>query len=253
MNYFTLFRIALGSYLTVHFAQLFPYAEELFGAGAPSLAIAATALSVLLTLDIGRRTCSLLLWMAWAAFFNLNYLISNPGLPYVGLLLLLSAATPGKGNDVKLSPVAFWGATFLLAAGYTFSGILKLGSPSWIDGTALLRVAENPLARPGAFQEFFVSLPLPLLKLMTWGSLALEIAALPMLLHQRTRAISWICLVGMHLGIICLMDFADLTLGMLLIHLFVFDRRWWSYLQKWMIIPAKTPPSNSLGLERGNS
>ena len=110
MNYFTLIRIALGSYLAVHFAQLFPYAEELFGAGAPSLAIAATALSVLLTLDIGRRTCSLLLWMAWAAFFNLNYLISNPGLPYVGLLLLLSAATPGKGRRCEVITRRFLGS-----------------------------------------------------------------------------------------------------------------------------------------------
>jgi len=222
MNPFVLFRIALGSYLCVHFAQLISYGEELFGAGAPSLLIAATGISLFFTLGVGRRTCSLLLWISWAILWNLNPFISNPGLPYIGLLLLISAVT----KEEKVSPISYWGVSFLLAAGYTFSGIFKLGSPSWIDGTALLHVAENPLARPGALREFFVSLPLPLLKAMTWGSLALEIVALPCLFFRKTRIATWLGLVGMHLGILCLMDFADLTLGMLLVHLFTFDHRW---------------------------
>ena len=36
-----------------------------------------------------------------------------------------------------------------MAAEYTFSGIEKLASPSWVDGTAFWHVAKNPLAREG--------------------------------------------------------------------------------------------------------
>jgi hypothetical protein len=33
-------------------------------------------------------------------------------------------------------------------------------------------------------------------------------------------------MVGMHLVIVALMDFADLSLGMLMVHLFTMDGRW---------------------------
>src|SRR5690606_34884204 len=99
------------------------------------------------------------LWFGWAALFNRNNLISNPGVPYVGLLLLMIAIVPDgepgrwRGRPVApgdwFMPAAVWrGVWFLLAAGYTFSGLAKLGSPSWVDGTALHHLISNPLARP---------------------------------------------------------------------------------------------------------
>ena len=40
-----------------------------------------------------------------------------------------------------------------MAVGYTFSGVTKLPSPSWRDGTALARILDNPLARPGPLRD----------------------------------------------------------------------------------------------------
>jgi len=37
---------------------------------------------------------------------------------------------------------------------------------------------------------------------------------------------SWCWMVAMHLGILFVVDFADLTFGMLMIHLFTFDPDW---------------------------
>jgi hypothetical protein len=37
-----------------------------------------------------------------------------------------------------------------MALGYTYSGVMKMMSPSWCDGSTLERILSNPLARCGA-------------------------------------------------------------------------------------------------------
>ncbi len=114
----------------------------------------------------------------------------------------------------------------VLAIGYSYSGATKLVSPSWVDGTALRFVIAGPLARPTPLRDALLSLPAPLFAVMTWGALALELACAPLGLIKRLRPWLWLALVGMHLGILALVDFADLTLGMLVAHAFTFDPAW---------------------------
>ncbi len=260
---FAAFRIALGAYLLVHFAQLLPFAAELFGSGGvlpdpnlnfvpallpnplwiegaghwlPALCLAvAMSASILIIAGRCRRPACVSAWLVWAWLFGRNNLINTPGLPYVGLLLLISALIPRgeawcwrakpdpQWEMPGMAPLAMW---ILLAAGYTFSGAMKLGSPSWIDGSAIRDVLENPLARPGVIRDLALATPDWMLRLATWGALALELLYLPLFLLQRARPVIWIAMVGMHLGIMLVVDFADLSLGMLLAHGFVFDRHW---------------------------
>jgi hypothetical protein len=117
-------------------------------------------------------------------------------------------------------------AWILLSLGYTFSGILKLSSPSWMDGTALHHLLNNPLARPGLIRDLLLLLPASLMKCMTWSVLALEIAFVPMALFSKTRAFVWLTVLFMHVGIMLTVDFADLSLGMMMIHLFTFQSSW---------------------------
>jgi len=259
---FASFRVALGCYLIVHFVHLIPWAAELFSAEgllpdaranftfgrlpnplehwqsaafAHAFVGALALLAVLFTLGFGRRVCAVLLWYGWACLFNRNNLISNPGIPYVGLLLLLSTLVP-PGEPLSLghrrnAPWAmpafiFWGTWWLLVAGYTYSGAWKLFSPSWLDGSALHHLLTNPLARPGLFRDLLLALPYPVLKLLTWGALAGELLALPLSLTRRGRAIAWLWMLAMHVGILFVVDFADLTFGMVMIHLFTFDPDW---------------------------
>src|SRR5690606_35998735 len=122
--------------------------------------------SVLFTLGVWRRTMALLLWFGWACLFNRNNLISNPSLPYVGFILfccVLVAPAESLSLRRRTNPAEwffpawiFRGAWFLMAAGYTFSGLVKLGSPSWVDGTAFRHLVDNPLARPGLFRDLFL-------------------------------------------------------------------------------------------------
>jgi len=258
---FTIFRIILGVYLLVHFASLIPYAPEMFSNqglipngfwnptskifpnilnyfDAPTFTrgflVFLSILSALLIIGWRRPWVSVLLWYGWACLFNRNIFTGNPGLAFLGWILLALVVIPtgepwAKGSEKNpgwtFPREIYYGAWILLSLGYTLSGIHKLGSPSWIDGTALSHVLSNPLARNNFLCEWLISMP-ELLKLLTWGTLALEILFAPLALFSKLRPWVWLAMVIMHFGIMCVIDFADLTVGVLMFHMFTFDARW---------------------------
>jgi hypothetical protein len=199
------------------------------------------ALSGCLAAGLWQRPVSLALWYGFACLFNRNVLISNPSLGFVGWLLLLLALVPAGNrwslfskrslSEVppgpwQLSPVLYWGAWFLLALGYTASGLHKLSAPSWRDGSALSHVLSIPLARDVPWREWILSLDPVVVRVLTWSALAAEILYLPLAYFERTRLLAWLSMVLMHLGILCVISFAELSFGMLLVHAFVFDPKW---------------------------
>lgn len=266
-----IFRILLGLYLVIHFAELVPYAEELFGSQMPydptispvygkfpnllnhvnatAFLVFALIVSILFALEICPRICSFILWYCWASLFNRNVLISNPGLPYVGWILLAMSLVESDPERVlfntnnrflkyiqkdRLPKRVFWAAWILMASGYTFSGLHKLlFSPSWVDGTALQYVLESCLARDNILRDTLVQFPF-FLKLNTWFSLFLEISFLPLGVFYYTRLPFWFIYMGFHLGILLLINFADLTWGVLMIHLMTFDWSWTTKFNEFM-------------------
>jgi predicted DCC family thiol-disulfide oxidoreductase YuxK len=265
-NQYSVFRVIFGTYLCAHFLSLVPWGPELFSdrgmlpsASASPLAflfpnvltvfdppafvtmliLMAAGASVLFAVGFCDRAMAALLWYVWACLLGRNPLISNPGIPYVGWLLLAHALLPGAphrsvaargrsdlGGTWRMPPLLFTGAWILMALGYTYSGATKLASPSWLDGTAIAHILENPLARPGAVREAILALPDGLLKLGTWATLAFELLFAPLALSRRGRPWIWTLGLAMHLGLIALIDFADLSLGMVMLHLFTFDPAW---------------------------
>jgi predicted DCC family thiol-disulfide oxidoreductase YuxK len=263
---YSLYRAALGAYLAVHFAMLVPWGGELFSrAGmvpnaatsplvrlfpnvlawldAPWMvtALLATGVagSVLFAAGAHDRWAAVVLWYVWACLLGRNPLILNPGIPYVGWALLAHAALPrgpygswaargrlDPGGGWRFTPPIFAAAWIVMAIGYSYSGLTKLQSPSWISGDAVARVLENPLARPGPLRELVLGLPPALLALGTWSALALEIAFAPLALARRLRPWLWLALLGLHLSLVALIDFADLSLGMVMFHFFTFDPAW---------------------------
>lgn len=261
----SLIRVILGIYLTVHFASLIPWGMEMFSsqgalpaaahsplmrafpnifnlfdgpAMVTAVLVLGTGLGVTLALGIKQRVSALLLWYIWAILLGRNPLILNPGIPYVGWMLLFLAAlprTPFLSWDARkrVDPDGQWSmprayvmvAWIVMVVGYSYSGIMKLSSPSWLDGSAIEHVLNSPLARPTILREWLTQWP-PLLIAMTWSTLAMEIAAAPLALFSRLRKPLWFALVGLHIGILLTVDFADLTIGMLMIHLLTFDPRW---------------------------
>ncbi len=119
-----------------------------------------------------------------------------------------------------------------MALGYTYSGLNKLGSPSWLDGSALTRILASPLARPGLLRDALLHLPASFLRGVSWSALALEIGFAPLSLMRRVRPWIWSGMCVLHLSLFLLVAFPDLTAGMLIVHLFTFDPSW---------IPARQP------------
>ncbi len=251
---FTAFRIIFGAYLAWHYTALVPWGAELFSAagilGAPGdnpfhgrwwnplfhpaaaplatiLPALAGILSLFLAFGIGRRPVAAALAIIHSMLFTACPLISNPSLPYVGLLLWSCAIIPPgeiwsrSSREWSMPGIAPFTAGILLAAGYTFSGVSKLTSPGWLDGTALETVLQTAIARSNGIPDLLVAMPEELLRLMTWGTLAFEVAYLPLWLIPRLRAPLWIAAIAFQAGILLTLDFADLTLGMMMIHLFV--------------------------------
>jgi predicted DCC family thiol-disulfide oxidoreductase YuxK len=198
------------------------------------------ALSALFALGKHDRPAALGLWYLWACLLGRNPLILNPSIPYVGWLflahaLLLPPAPYGSLDALKRpDPGAGWrfprpvfaAAWALLALSYSYSGWTKLMSPSWWDGSALSVVLSNPLMRENRFVAWLSSQPAPLLQLLTWGALAAELLFAPLALSARLRPVLWGALLSMHLSLLFLVDFADLSMGMVMFHLFTFDPDW---------------------------
>lgn len=263
---YSLFRAIFGAYLFAHFAHLLPWSAELFSSrgmlpdasasplyplypnvlfalDAPGVVAAlifvGLALSVLFALGVRDRLAALGLWYVWACLFTRNPLIQNPGIPYVGWLLLAHACLPrapygsyaargraDPGGGWRLPGGIFAAAWIVMAVGYAYSGVGKLVSPSWLDGSALERVLENPLARPGPLRDLVLALPVSFLKAATWTALGLELAFAPLALVRALRPWLWTAMLAMHATLILLCDFADLSLGMLMLLLFTFDPAW---------------------------
>ncbi len=249
---YSYFRIIFGAYLSLHFMALVPWATELFGGtGAlqasasplvrlfpnilgwidqPAFVIAflcaGAGLSLMFMAGIKDKIAAAGIWFIWACLVGRNPLILNPGIPFVGWLLLMHVVMPKPDGDAWRMPKSFYNLAWLvMAVGYTYSGVTKLVSASWLDGSALFHVLESPLARPSFLRELLVSQP-AVLKLMTFSVLGLEILAAPLALFRKTRPFLWLALVGMHMGILMTVDFADLTWGVLMIHVITFDPEW---------------------------
>ena len=279
-------RMILGTYLIVHFAQLAPWAAELFSSegalpnrsASPLLLFpnalalsdgplfvtvfvaAGATLSIFLALGYWDRLASVVLWYIWACLHGRMPLIINPGLPYVGWLLLMHACLPPARGGLPtlrrhnekvwhMPREIFLAAWALMAIGYTYSGAAKLTSPSWLNGSALAYVLDNPLARPGPARDVLLSLPGGVLSLMTWTALILELLFAPLALIRPVRPWLWLSMVVMHVGLIGVLDFADLSLGMLMLHVFTFDPGWLIPIESSRMVPGlKTRPTYQLSI-----
>jgi predicted DCC family thiol-disulfide oxidoreductase YuxK len=263
---YSLYRAIFGAYLFFHFLGLLPWSRELFSSqgvlpaaadsplvhvfpnilavlDAPPFAVflvaLAAALSIVFAIGFYDRVAAVGLWYLGACFLGRNPLIANPALPYIGWLLLAHAfllpapygswAARGRADPRggwTMSRSIYLSAWILMALGYTYSGFLKLNSPSWLDGTALARVLENPLARPGFLRIWLLSFPPVILRAATWSALGLELLFAPLVLFRRVRPWIWCAMVLLHLGLFALISFPDLTAGMIILHLFTFNPAW---------------------------
>jgi predicted DCC family thiol-disulfide oxidoreductase YuxK len=272
---YSTYRVILGLYLLQHFLGLLPWGREMFssagvlpsGSFSPLIHLfpnvfglwdsplfvdfclgAAAVLSLCFMIGKFDRIGAVLIWYLWACFYGRNPLIGNPSLPFIGWLLLAHALIPSSGGSLsapsrekvgtwRLPSDLYLAAWILMSLAYTYSGYTKLVSPSWVDGSALSRVLVNPLARDTILRTFLLGLPVWFLKTATWSALALELSFAPLALFRRFRPLIWLTMVGLHLGLMVLVNFSDLTAGMLILHFFTFDPAW---------VPSPSPAGRTI-------
>ncbi|MCR9159190.1 MAG: hypothetical protein ACE37F_09275 [Nannocystaceae bacterium] len=250
-------RITLGSYVALHFATLLPWAVETFSnrgmlpdgrlsplpsllalADTPAVVLAVVALGALaglaLAAGIRDRVAAALAWAVSACLFARNPLIANPAMPYVGLLLVAWAASGSRTDHRAWSPAVLRALWIAMAVGYSYSGVTKLAAPSWVDGQAFAYVLSNPLARDTLLRDALLALPTWTLQALSWGALGLEITFAPLALSRRARPWLWATMLGMHVGLLVLIDFADLTAGMVVLHVCTFDPSWLGAPRRWL-------------------
>lgn len=268
---YSIFRALLGAYLCVHFAHLLPWSVELFSnigilpdgqlsplfahfpnlywlSDAPWFVYATLGLAVAAAIAFAAgwhdRIAALWMLLVLAGLFGRNPLIANPGMPYVGFMLLAHLFIPAApyGSTAargRADPDGGWlmprsvylAAWVVLALSYSYSGYTKLLSPSWVAGDNIAYVLQNPLARPWILRDFFLWLPAVFLSILTWTVLAVELLFAPLALWPKARPWVWLAMLVIQFGFLFLLNFADLTTGMLLIHLLTFNPSW---------IPAKS-------------
>ncbi len=255
---FALVRITLGLLLAWEFATLAPFAARLFGDAGPvstihpllpdSIVLVRGALAhgflhavlacvaMSFALGFARRSCAALLWLGWALVVNGIPTVAVPSDGFVGWLLLAALLIPEGEPRWPTAPAKSWSlptpvvptAWLALAAGYAVSGVGKLESPSWIDGSALALVLSGPVARDGFAAAALLELPAPLLRAATWAALALELGFPAMCLWVWTRAVAWVLMVLFHLAILLLLDVTTVSLAMLIFHALVLEEPWFS-------------------------
>lgn len=288
---FAVFRISLGLYAVVIGLLLLPYSEELLSdrgmlenyargfrmfsnffpnvlEASPTPAASTAAVVTLivagagLAAGTGRRLCALVVWYTLTCLLGRNSSLINPAMPFVGWLCLATLIVPlGEGLSLRArAPLTEWrmpkelfrAAWILMAVAYTFSGLTKLASPAWVDGSALSYIIDMPFAREGGFAALFAHLPDFVLRFLTWFTLVGEIGFVVLCLARRGRLIAWLWMLAMHLMLLLIMDFAELTIGMALIHLFTFDARWLppEAISRLNLSAAATTPRPAAGEQR---
>lgn len=260
---FAAFRIAFGGFLFAWLATLVPWAAELWGDGglaglpeparygprvpspiaaslpdaaAPWLLAAFAALGALVAAGVARRAAALGLWLGLVWLHDRNPAFHSPALAYLGWLCLALVVIPSgepwrvsrRPDDPgwRLPPGLFAGAWWVLALAYGVSGLDKLSSVAWREGRAIPLVLDLPWARPGAVRAALLSLPDAAQRAITWYGLGAELFFPVLAAWRWTRPLAWAAGLSLHLGLLVIMDFPELSLGMLMAHWFTFDGRW---------------------------
>lgn len=249
---FIAFRVLFGAYLVWFLLTLHPHLEALFLASGmypnpPSLPFMRiwdpqSGMRILQVFNISlivasfgiatgflRRVAALWVWFGLTSYATYNVFLSAPQTGYVGWLLLMLACIPsGEGGGfhrrAEYWSIPRWTVTLtwiLVALTYTASGIDKLRSPEWQDGSALSLIYASPLARENLLVRFLESAPALVLGLTTFLSLCAEALNGLLLPFRLGRLVAWASMTALHLGCLATLSITSVSLGMLCMQLFL--------------------------------
>lgn len=238
-------RFSLGLYLAYHFLSLIPHAGEMFGAfswlnanaGFPSfMRTDGLTIFYLLTLAASGFLIGINRWLVGASLYAwvgmVSLLARNPfyyelTLDYLGWLCLAQVVLRWiDERDFEYFQIGGW---ILLGVTYLASGISKLDSIAWRTGDAISYFYSSDII--SRFPP--VELGHTLSSVLSWGTVGIEVLFLPAILMPRARPWAWTISMLMHIALALTTQLTEISLAMIVFHLFLFDMRWFEDA-KWL-------------------
>ena len=185
-----------------------------FGSNSGQLAIFAVSIAAALANALGWRRpwTALVMWLTGISIFSRNELVMNGADHYFSMLLLWNFLLSWP----RARRAASLGYTFQIVMLYFFTGLAKSHFDAWTNGSAIRDILNlDILTRPWSQQLVAYE---PLMKGMTWSTLAIEFSAAIALsaatlasglgwrhFDLRTRRVTIVCLAMLHLGIMAML------------------------------------------------
>lgn len=255
---FATFRALLGLFMTLFFLLLVADAPHIFlepaGMGSNRFPVfqflgwfqSATALrglivflailSLVFALGHVRRWIGFVLWFAWIGLFLTQDRIEGMEIFAVEWMLFVSVMAPSGEPGLfrratptphwRLPALLYWGSWTILGLSYALKAYMLFSNPNWMSGQMLTSILNSYYARDHALNGALGHLSLSFFSvtatIIAWSYLLFPAA----LLLKSLRLAAWVWLGSFHLITLLLLKSVALPVSFLLLHLLVFDRRW---------------------------
>lgn len=177
-------------------------------------------LSFISVLFLRKLRLALSLCLAIGFYFAfLNPFVFSPDIPYLNFLIIALLFSDLKKE--RFFQDVFPPFMSVIYLSYSFSGYYKLNTPRWINGSFL----ENFLVKNHLLVPWMDSVKIPALVLitLTYLTMYLEVFGFTAIIHRSFHLIVWSGLTVMHIGLLLITDLTQVSLAMLVIHLFLID------------------------------
>jgi uncharacterized membrane protein YphA (DoxX/SURF4 family) len=261
-KFFSLWRIAFGTYLSWYSANLLLFADELYSHNGfyaispfntyfPSILQWYDPVWVTIAVVLLQLVGALMIAVGWhrpvgagmylfaaATLFQRNPFTEGPYMAFIYLVIAMLVIIPSqerwsldkhrsKHNVTWYMPSYCYLTVLLsLGIGYSLSGLDKFLALGWQTGDALFYMFNGPLTYNIIYVDWLRSLPAPFIALLTWFVGGVMLFCLPAFYFHLTRKYFWLFLTMMFVFVLFVFNIPQVSLGVLLTHFFVFDHRW---------------------------
>ncbi len=251
---FNLWRSLTALYVLVYTILLWPYAGLLYSSSGISkdytssfsllsLDSSETVVYFLLSILIGScfllligkfsKATTIIILFILNSLYNKNPLSESPELFLIGWLLFATLFVtppeffPKKKHTViwQIPKNVLYSAWIVLGVAYCYSGYTKLLTPSWLNGEAMYKVLNGQLAFTFT-QALCEKLPSSFYLYSGFIVVLVELLAPLLFVKELTRKWSSYFYIFLHINILIFIDLTQVSLGMLLFHLFVLNYKW---------------------------
>ena len=236
---YSIFRALLGAFLLSHFVQLSLWAWDLPSGFVLVVTLIAAVASLLFIVGIADKWAALFLGFALVSLYGLNPALPKASVTCLGWMLLAhllmrkapygslaARGRPDPGAGWRVPFALVFGTWLLLAWSYLLAGHSVAFGPQTVAGVFLPDVFPDPYLRDFVSPGFLGLLPPALVVALELKALLVGYLFVLFLMFDRIRVWFWCALFATQLCIAFLVDFAGVSMVLLLFHLFAFDRGW---------------------------